>query len=176
MKQQHNTTPAQVGPTPGEIGRWELCLRHLHQRLAPHFARPEVRQHALFALFDWSLVERWQQQRSPRGRPPHPESAYLKAFLLRLREGMMYTSQLRRFLLVHPLLVIELGFHLVLDPSAPYGFDVEASVPSEQWLRLKLRTLDRDLLQDLKLWYNYGIMRPRIEMVKTRDTSFLCCL
>ncbi len=63
----------------------------------------------------------------------------------------MYTSQLRRFLLVHPLLVIELGFHLVLDPSAPYGFDVEASVPSEQWLRLKLRTLDRDLLQDLKL-------------------------
>ncbi len=151
MKQQHYTTPAQVGPTPGEIGRWELCLRHLHQRLAPHFARPEVRQHALFALFDWSLVERWQQQRSPRGRPPHPESAYLKAFLLRLREGMMYTSQLRRFLLVHPLLVIELGFHLVLDPSAPYGFDVEASVPSEQWLRLKLRTLDRDLLQDLKL-------------------------
>ena len=106
---------------------------------------------AFFSLFDWSVVDDWQAQRSARGRPAHPESAYLKAFLIRQKEGFSYTTQLRRFLLKHPLLVIELGFHLVLDPSAPYGFDVEASVPSEQWLRLKLRTLDRDLLQDLKL-------------------------
>ncbi len=40
------------------------------------------------------------------------ESAYLKAFLLRIREGLTYTSQLRRYLLLHPLLVIELGFRL----------------------------------------------------------------
>ena len=104
---------------------------------------------AFFALLDRSVVERWCCQRSSRGRPPHPESAYLKAFLLRLREGLMYTSQLRRFLLTHPLLVMELGFHLELDPSAPYGFDVQGSVPSEQWLRQKLRTLDQGLLQDV---------------------------
>lgn len=104
---------------------------------------------ACFALLDWSVVEHWQQQRSARGRPPHPESAYLKAFLLRIREGLIYTSQLRRFLLKHPLLVIELGFHLELDPSAPYGFDVERTVPSEQWLRQKLHALDQDLLQEL---------------------------
>jgi len=74
---------------------------------------------AFFALLDWSLVEQWQAQRSARGRPAHPESAYLKAFLVRLREGLIYTSQLRRFLLKHPLLVIELGFHLQLDRSRP---------------------------------------------------------
>ena len=62
---------------------------------------------AFFALLDWSLVEHWQTQRSSRGRPAHPISAYLKAFLIRLREGMLYTAQLRRFLLRHPLLVLE---------------------------------------------------------------------
>src|SRR6266516_352805 len=83
-----------------------------------------------FASLDWSLVDQWQAQRSVRGRPPHPESAYLKAFLVRLREGMSYTSQLRRFLLKHPLLVIELGFHLALDPTAPYGFDCQRTLRS----------------------------------------------
>lgn len=104
---------------------------------------------AFFALFDWSLVEAWQAQRSSRGRPAHPESAYLKAFLLRICEGMTYTSQLRRFLLLHPLLVIELGFRLALDPEQPFGFDIEQTVPCEFWFRQQLQHVDHDLLTDL---------------------------
>ena len=104
---------------------------------------------AFFSLFDWSLVEHWQEQRPARGRPGHPESAYLKAFLLRINEGLIYTEQLRDFLLKHPLLVIELGFHLQLDPTAAYGFDVERTLPCRYWLGEKLRHLDRALLQDL---------------------------
>jgi hypothetical protein len=111
---------------------------------------PVVRDYrAFFSALDWSLVDQWQAERSARGRPPHPESAYLKAFLVRLREGMSYTSQLRRFLLKHPLLVMELGFHLELDPTAPYGFDCQQTLPSEVRLRQKLRTLDQHLLQAL---------------------------
>jgi hypothetical protein len=102
-----------------------------------------------FSLLDWSVVEDWEAQRSSRGRPAHPESAYLKAFLLRNSFGMLYTTQLRRFLLRHPLLVIELGFRLVLDTSAPYGFDVEQTLPCEFWLREKLRSFDPALLQAL---------------------------
>jgi hypothetical protein len=104
---------------------------------------------ALFSLFDWSIVERWEAQRPARGLHGHPMSAYLKAFLVRINEGFLYTSQLRRFLLKHPLLVIELGFHLQLDPTARYGFDYDKTLPSEVWLRAKLRTLDQSLLQDL---------------------------
>ena len=104
---------------------------------------------AFFALLEWPLVEQWQAQRSRRGRPPHPESAYLKAFLIRIREGFSSTSQLRRFLVKHPLLVIDLGFHLELDPSQPYGFDIQRTLPCDSWLREKLRTLDQDLLQAL---------------------------
>ena len=104
---------------------------------------------AFFASLDWSLVDSWQARRSTRGRPAHPERAYLKAFLVRLREGLLFTSQLRRFLLTHPLFVIELGFELSLDPQQPYGFDVERTLPSEQWLRTKLRSFDQALLQEL---------------------------
>jgi hypothetical protein len=104
---------------------------------------------ALFSLFDCSLVEQWQAQRSSRGRPPHPESAYLKAFLVRIKEGLIYSSQLRDFLVKHPLLVIELGFQLELDPRAPYGFDVQRTLPCRYWLSQKLRQLDQMVLQDL---------------------------
>jgi hypothetical protein len=104
---------------------------------------------ALFSLFDWSVVERWQAARSVRGRPAHPMSAYLKAFLIRINEGLPYTWQLRDFLLCHPLLVIELGFHLVLDPTAPYGFAVDKTLPCRFWLGHTLRQLDQALLQAL---------------------------
>jgi hypothetical protein len=104
---------------------------------------------AFFARLDWSIVQRWEARQSLRGRPSHPESAYLKAFLLRIREGFIYTSQLRAFLVKHPLLVIELGFCLALDPTQPYGFDVEHTLPTRFWLGEKLRFLDRELLTDL---------------------------
>jgi len=104
---------------------------------------------AFFALLEWSLVEQWQAQHSSRGRPPHPESAYLKAFLIRIREGFECTTQLRRFLVKHPLLIMELGFHLHLDESQPYGFDVQRTLPCDCWLRQKLRQCDPDLLQAL---------------------------
>jgi hypothetical protein len=104
---------------------------------------------AFFSLLDWSIVARWEAQQSQRGRPSHPESAYLKAFLVRLREGPSYTTHLHAFLVKHPLLVLELGFHLVLDPSKPYGFDVQGTLPTRFWLGEKLRCLDRGLLTDL---------------------------
>src|SRR6266849_2763396 len=104
---------------------------------------------AFFALLDWSLVESWQAQHSGRGRPAHPLSTYLKAFLIRIREGMTYTSDLRRFLLKHPLRVISLCFRLHLDASQAYGFDLEKTVPCDSWLREQLHRFDADLLQDL---------------------------
>src|SRR5258706_5370631 len=47
MKPLHHTTENQVGPSLQEIAGWPRVLNQLHQRLAPHFARPEPRQHAL---------------------------------------------------------------------------------------------------------------------------------
>jgi len=104
---------------------------------------------AFSSLLDWSLVDHWQAARSPRGRPAHPESAYLKAFLIRMKEGLIYATQLREFLVKHPLLVIELGFHLVPDPTFAYGFDAQRTLPGRYWFGEKFRSLDHALLQDL---------------------------
>jgi hypothetical protein len=103
--------------------------------------------------FSLCLIGLW----SNNGKPvillvedlPIRKALILQAFLIRIREGMIYTTQLRRFLLIHPLLVIELDFHLEEDPTAPYGFDVEKTLPSDFWLREKLRGFDRALLQAL---------------------------
>ncbi len=103
-----------------------------------------------FSLFDWSVVDRWLAHRSNcYGSHGHPLTAYLKAFLLRIKEGLIYAKQVREFLRHHPLLVIELGFDLRLDPSADYGFDIEATLPTRYWFGEKLRGLDRGLLTDL---------------------------
>ncbi len=109
------------------------------------------RYRTLFALLDWRPVDDWQEQRDAHstGPHPHPESAYLKAFLIKLSEGKPYMTQLRTFLLEHPLLVLELGFHPVPDARALYGFDVQRTVPTARWLRQKLRQLDPAVLAAL---------------------------
>jgi hypothetical protein len=114
-------------------------------------ADPLVQKYrAFFSLLDWSVVDRWQAQRSAYcGSHGHPLTASLKAFLIRLKEGFRYSTQVRDFLLTHPLLVIELGFQLRLDSSAAYGFAVQRSLPCRYWFGEKLRQLDHSLLANL---------------------------
>jgi SRSO17 transposase len=50
MKPLHHTTTLQASPSLAPIGQWAMRLRHLHQRLAPYFARPEPLHHALLYL------------------------------------------------------------------------------------------------------------------------------
>jgi len=112
---------------------------------------PVVQEYrAFFSLLDWSVVEQWQERRSVYcDTHGHPITAYLKAFLIRIGQGMCYMTQLRSFLLAHPLLIIELGFQLHLDPTTPYGFDPQKTLPCRYWFSQKLRTLDPALLQGL---------------------------
>ena len=111
---------------------------------------PVVQYYRQFlALFDWSVVPERSPAPHQPGRPAHPESAYVKALLVQVCEGHEYLTDLRTFLIRHPLLVLELGFRPHLDLRQPYGFDVERTVPSRRWLGEKLRHLDHCVLQDL---------------------------
>lgn len=100
----------------------------------------------LFAVFDWSHVPERATNRPWPGRTPHPRSAYVKALMVKICEKKMYLTELRRFLVEHPLLVVELGFHPVPDPQAAFRFDVERTVPCEGWLGDQLRTMDDAML------------------------------
>jgi hypothetical protein len=90
------------------------------------------RYRAFFALFNWNVVPEASTDPSRPGKRPHPQCAYIKALLLKLEEGFATCTRLRRFLVEHPLLVLELGFRPVLDLNKPYGFDIERTVPTDR--------------------------------------------
>jgi hypothetical protein len=111
---------------------------------------PIVQRYRRFlALFDWSVVPDTLREPSQPGKRPHPQSAYVKALLLKIEEGFAHCTQLRRYLVEHPLLVLELGFRPVLDLRKPYGFDIERTVPTARWFTEKQRTLSQPVLQAL---------------------------
>jgi hypothetical protein len=107
------------------------------------------RYRAFFALFDWSVVPEPVIDPSRPGKRPHPQSAYVKAFLLKVEEGFATCTQLRRFLVEHPLLVLLLGFRPVLNRNLPYGFDVGQTLPTARWLRQQQHLLEQPVLQAL---------------------------
>jgi hypothetical protein len=107
------------------------------------------RYRAFFALFDWSVVPEPVLDPSQPGKRAHPQSAYVKAFLLKCEEGFASCTQLRRFLLEHPLLVLALGWRPVLNRDLPYGFDVGKTVPTARWLRAKQHDVPQLVLQSL---------------------------
>jgi hypothetical protein len=109
------------------------------------------RYRTFFALFEWSAVPQPPLDRSRPGRRPHPHRAYVKALLLKINEGFHQCTQLRRFLVEHPLLVLDLGFRPVLDVTEPYGLDVERTVPTTRWLSQHQRTLSQPRLASLLL-------------------------
>jgi hypothetical protein len=111
---------------------------------------PVVQQYrTFFALLDWEQVPERDAHRPWPGRLPHPRQAYIKALLVNVCEQQAYITHLRAFLVAHPLLVLELGFRPVPDPTQPYGFDVARTVPCCRWLRHQQQHLDHAVLHAL---------------------------
>jgi hypothetical protein len=107
------------------------------------------RYEAFFEYLDWTKVPERDESRQWPGRLPHPETAYIKAYLVMICEGKEYMTDLRRYLIEHPPLVWLLGFRVKPDRVSPYGFDIEASVPTDRHLRRKLRKLNERMLAAL---------------------------
>ena len=129
--------PASEGP---RVPPWE----------AARDADPVVQRYrAFFALLDWAALPERDPRRPWPGRSPHPRAAYVKALLVKLCEGKAYVTELRAFLVEHPLLVLDLGFRPVPDATQPWGFDSERTVPGARWLRHQQQACDHAALQAL---------------------------
>jgi hypothetical protein len=107
------------------------------------------RYRAFFGLLDWGQVAERDERRCWPGREPHPQAAYIKALLVKLCEQKAYITDLRRYLVEHPALVLELGFRPVPASGEPWGFDVERTVPGARWLRHQQQHLEHGVLQAL---------------------------
>lgn len=100
----------------------------------------------LLRLLDWPAIP--AAGTNCFGREPVPPAAYIAAFLVRLEQGLPTLAHLRRFLVSHPPLVWALGFPLSVS-GGPYGFAVEASLPTQRHFATVLRNLPNELLQKL---------------------------
>ena len=105
--------------------------------------------HALLGALPWADFPERPSDRPWPGPPPQPRAPFVAAFLVKLQEHQHYMSDLRTYLVEHPALVYLLGFPRHLDPAAPHGFDVQATVPDRRQLSRVLRTLPTDALQFL---------------------------
>ena len=73
------------------------------------------------------------------GAPAIPLAAFAAACLIKLDQDLVYMSSLRQYLAEHAPLPWMLGFPLAIRPRSPYGFDVEASLPTARHLTRLLR-------------------------------------
>lgn len=92
-----------------------------------------------FDVLHFEIIPERDETKPWPGRSPHPERAYVKAQLVMIREKIEYHTELRRFLVQHPAPVLCLGFRPPVDPTSPWGFDVERTVPCARHLRRKLQ-------------------------------------
>jgi hypothetical protein len=91
-------------------------------------------------------------ERDPRrdwGIPAVPYAPFAAACLVKLDQRIIHMSHLRQYLLEHPPLVWALGFPLVISKNSPWGFDVEASLPTYRHFTHMLRHLPNSCLQFL---------------------------
>lgn len=103
----------------------------------------------LLGPLDWDHFPERDTRRPWPGTQPAPRAPYVAAYLVKLDQEKRYMSGLRRYLVEHPALVWVLGFPLVASKTSPWGFDVEASVPSRKQLGRVLRKLPNACLQFL---------------------------
>ena len=140
------------GPQRIPLERPHLAQLAANEASLPQFVRDcpvAMKYLRLLAPLDWANFPERDESRPWPGSTPHPRAPYVAGYLVKLTEQKKYMSHLRQFLVEHPALVWLLGFKLQPDPTARYGFEVAASVPSRKQLGRVLRELDNQALQFL---------------------------
>jgi hypothetical protein len=81
--------------------------------------------------------------------PPIPFAPFVAACLVKLNEQIVYMPKLYDYLVDHPALVYLSGFPLVPSRHTPWGFDVQASLPTKRHLTRMLRKMPNSVCQYL---------------------------
>lgn len=130
------------------VAPFSLTFGALESFQAPSYFEDDlvVQDYAdFFANLDFRMIP--EPVHLGRGRRGHPKRAYIKALLVKTREKHTYATDLRRFLVRHPALVLLLGFRPKVCDGSPFGFDVSKTVPTARHLRRKLQGIPNAYLQ-----------------------------
>lgn len=143
--------------------------RWLFSRPARHLQRPDLHQLAqdpgalprfvrespvalryldLLGPLQWgNFPER--ELRTNWGAPTMPYAPFAAACLVKLDQQLTYMSNLRCYLVDHPALAWTLGFPLVPSSQYPWGFDADASLPTQRHFARMLNKVPNTSLQFL---------------------------
>lgn len=131
------------------------CATIEHQQLPSFVQESSVALHYLQWLgrLDWQHFpersERTPDDQQWRGPDPQAMAPYVAAFLIKVDRQLPHMADLRQFLVEHPALTWVLGFPLHPSDHYPWGFDVEASLPSHHHFTRLLHNLPNPSLQFL---------------------------
>ena len=92
----------------------------------------------LLGPLSWSRFPE-RDLRTNWGAPTMPYVPFVAACLVKFDQHLPYMSHLRQYLVEHPALTWVLGFPLVASSRYPWGFDVDASRPTQRHLARLLR-------------------------------------
>ncbi len=123
----------------------------LAEKYEPHFVRQcPVTQSItpLLSLLDWEQLPTTLSNKRT-GWHTVPLAAFVGAFLVKLDRQLPTFGGMYRFLREHPALIWALGFPLAPDHNSSYGFNVEASLPTQRHLNRKLSEIPNEVLQNL---------------------------
>lgn len=109
---------------------------------------PAMRLLDLLGPLPWQHFPERDLQRN-WGQPTVPYAAFAAAALLQLNEHLVHMSDLRIYLIEHSAFVWLFGFPLVPDRASPYGFDPDASLPTQRHFTRMLRTMPNAIPQFL---------------------------
>jgi hypothetical protein len=146
------TAPDPPSPLPLQTRANLAQLARCPEDELPAFVRscPVARRYlTLLGSLDWDHFPERNPHLPWPGPRPLPRAVFVAAYLVKLEQNLRYMSNLRQFLVEHPALVWMLGFPLVPDPTQPWGFDADASLPSHRHFSRVLRTLPNSCLQFL---------------------------
>lgn len=96
----------------------------------------------------WDGVPRRPLPKQPL-MTPLPYAPFLAACLIKVDQQIGSMARLREYLVDHPALTWLLGFPLVESSESPWGFDVDASLPTHRHFTHMLRTIPNAVLQTL---------------------------
>ena len=128
-------------------------LHHLAQNIKalPRFVQesPVARRYLhLLGPLDWGHFPK-RPSRTNWGAPTMPYAPFAAAYLVKLDQQLTYMSNLRHYLVDHPPLVWALGFPLVPSPYYPWGFDADASLPTQRHFARMMNRIPNAALQFL---------------------------
>jgi hypothetical protein len=80
---------------------------------------------------------------------PMPYTAFAAVCLVKLDQHLVSMGHLRQYLVDHPALLWLLGFPLIPEAKLPWGFNTEASLPTQRHLTRMLRQIPNAFFQTL---------------------------